>query len=69
MFIFFSAGIAGIICLVLSIRLAYASLQHKLKARTQRQKDEIDYTETPETTEDGEKTTYTEKIPKVMNEK
>ena len=29
-----SAGIAGIVCLLLSVRLAHASLQRKLKART-----------------------------------
>ena len=32
-FIFISAGVAGVVCLLLSIRLAHASLEHKLKAR------------------------------------
>jgi hypothetical protein len=49
----------------LSVRLAYASLQQKLKARVQRQKDEMDFKEVPETKEDGEKHAYTEIIPKV----
>lgn len=47
------------------MRLAYASLQQKLKAREQRKKDEVNFNEVPETKEDGEKHTYTEKIPKV----
>lgn len=59
------AGLTGITCLLLSVRLAYASLQQKLKARVQRQKDEIDFNEVPETKEDGETHAYTEKIPKV----
>ncbi|XP_052061941.1 uncharacterized protein LOC127702005 [Mytilus californianus] len=60
------SGITGIACLIMSVRLAYASLQHKLKAREQRRRDEVDFDEIPETKEDGEKATYTEKIPKKL---
>ena len=28
-----AAGVTGVVCLLLSIRLAHASLEHKLKAR------------------------------------
>lgn len=60
------SGLTGITCLLLSVRLAYASLQQKLKAREQRKKDEVNFNEVPETKEDGEKHTYTEKIPKKL---
>ncbi|XP_071173170.1 uncharacterized protein [Mytilus edulis] len=60
------SGITGIACLIMSVRLAYASLQHKLKAREQRKRDEVDFNEILETKEDGEKSTYTEKIPKKL---
>ena len=32
-FFSFSAGVLGVVCLLLSVRLAHASLEHKLKAR------------------------------------
>ena len=31
--VFVSVGIIGVVCLFLSVRLAHASLEHKLKAR------------------------------------
>ncbi|KAJ8303487.1 hypothetical protein KUTeg_019883 [Tegillarca granosa] len=67
----FVAGIIGITCLLLSVRLAHASLQHKLKARKHHKSQEIlvhmatinyhddkDYSDKPLYNEDGSKRIY-----------
>ena len=43
--IYISAGYTGLVCLLLSVRLAHASLQHKLKVRNTTMKTESDKTD------------------------